>query len=219
MNKFNIFATIIAAAAWLSFPSQAVGQQAPEEARTLQDLLRQVEQAASQEARIDQQRLQEFRQQRAQQQQLLQEAQAELRAQEERSDRLNAEFDENERELAELSTTLNERMGNLGELFGVVRQVSGDMRSILNDSMVSAQFPGRTGLYADLAERSNTELPSVEELRVMWTGMVREIAESGNVVEFNADIVNADGQVEENRDIVRVGVFNEIGRASCRERV
>ena len=210
MNKLNIFATIIAATAWLSFPSPAVGQQAAEEARTLQDLLRQVEQAASEEARIDQQRLQEFRQQRAQQQQLLQEAQAELRAQEQRSDRLNAEFDDNERELAELSTTLNERMGNLGELFGVVRQVSGDMRSILNDSMVSAQFPGRTELYADLAERSNTELPSVEELRAMWTGMVREIAESGNVVEFSADIVNADGQVEENRNIVRVGVFNAI---------
>lgn len=202
MKKF----TIIAITAWLAFPVSGFAQQA----QTLQDLLRQVERAASEEARIDQQRLQEFRQQRAQQQQLLAEARAELRAQEQRSDRLNAEFDENERQLAELSTTLNERMGNLGELFGVVRQVSGDMRSILNDSMVSAQFPGRTELYADLAERSDTELPSVEELRAMWTGMVREIAESGNVVEFNADIVNADGQVESNRDVVRVGVFNAV---------
>ena len=210
MTKLKIFATIIASTAWLAFPAAAVGQQAAPQAQTLQDLLRQVEQAASEEARIDQQRLQEFRQQRAQQQQLLAEARAELRAQEQRSDRLNAEFDENERQLAELSTTLNERMGNLGELFGVVRQVSGDMRSILNDSMVSAQFPGRTGLYANLAERSDTELPSVEELRSMWTGMVREIAESGNVVEFRGDIVNADGQVEENRNVVRVGVFNAV---------
>jgi len=53
-------------------------------------------------------------------------------------------------------------------------------------------------------------LPSVEELRAMWTGMVREIAESGNVVEFNADLINADGQVEENRNVVRVGVFNAV---------
>ena len=202
MKKF----TIIAMTAWLAFPVSGFSQ----EAQTLQDLLRQVEQAASQEARIDQQRLQEFRQQRAQQQQLLAEARAELQAQEQRSDRLNAEFDENERQLAELSTTLNERMGNLGELFGVVRQVSGDMRSALNDSMVSAQFPGRAELYANLAERSDTELPSVEELRDMWTGMVREIAESGNIVEFEADIVNADGQIEQNRDVVRVGVFNAV---------
>lgn len=198
--------TLIAMTAWLAFPVAGHGQQA----QTLQELLQQVERAASEEARIDQQRLQEFRQQRAQQQQLLAEARAELRAQEQRSDRLNAEFDENERELAELSTTLNERMGNLGELFGVVRQVAGDMRSTLNDSMVSAQFPGRTQLYANLAERSDTELPSVDELRSMWTGMVREIAESGSVVEFNSDVINADGQVEQNRNVVRVGVFNAV---------
>src|SRR6056297_1345534 len=210
MKKFMIFATIIAMTAWLAFPVVAIGQETGQQAQTLQDLLRQVEQAASEEARIDQQRLQEFRQQRAQQQQLLSEARAELRAQEQRSDRLNNQFDENERELAELSTTLDERMGNLGELFGVVRQVAGDMRSTLNDSMVSAQFPGRTGLYANLAERGDTELPSVEELRAMWTGMVREIAESGNVVEFSADLINADGQVEEDRSIVRVGVFNAV---------
>jgi len=214
MKKFTIIATTIAATAWLVFPVAAFGQQAGQEAQTLQDLLRQVEQAASEEARIDQQRLQEFRQQRARQQELLQEARAELRAQEQRSDRLNAQFDENERQLAELSTTLNERMGNLGELFGVVRQVSGDMRSILDDSMVSAQFPGRTELYRNLAERSDTQLPNVEELRSMWTGMVREIAESGNVVEFNADIVNADGQVEESRNVVRVGVFNAVSEGN-----
>src|SRR6056297_1101970 len=200
MKKF----TNIAIAAWLAFPVSGFGQETVPEAQTLQELLRQVEQAASEEARIDQQRLQEFRQQRAQQQQLLSEARAELRAQEQRSDRLNNQFDENERELAELSTTLDERMGNLGELFGVVRQVAGDMRSTLNDSMVAAQFPGRTGLYANLAERGDTELPSVEELRAMWTGMVREIAESGNVVEFNADIINAHGPVEDIRSIVRV---------------
>ncbi|MFO7762630.1 MAG: MotA/TolQ/ExbB proton channel family protein [Wenzhouxiangellaceae bacterium] len=198
--------TIIAMTAWLAFPVSGFGQ----EAQTLQQLLQQVEQAASEEARIDQQRLQEFRQQRERQQQLLEEARAELRAQEQRSDQLNSAFDENERDLAELSTTLDERMGNLGELFGVVRQVAGDMRSTLNDSMVSAQFPGRTEVYAEIAESGDTDLPSVEELRTIWTGMVREIAESGNVVEFQADIINADGQVVENRDVVRVGVFNAV---------
>ncbi|MGK7296530.1 MAG: MotA/TolQ/ExbB proton channel family protein [Candidatus Wenzhouxiangella sp. M2_3B_020] len=206
--------TLLMMSAWLALPVAAVAQndqqgeaQQPE---TLQQLLEQVEQAATREARIDQQRLQEFRQERAQQQQLLEEARAELRAQEQRSDRLNNEFDENERELAELSTTLNERMGNLGELFGVVRQVAGDMRSTINDSLVSAQFPGRAEFYANLAERKDTELPSIEELRRMWTGMVRQIAESGNVVEFNADMVNADGDLVEDRDVVRVGVFNAV---------
>jgi biopolymer transport protein ExbB len=211
MNKMKIL--MISAVLALPIASMAQDdaqsgqQQAPQ---TLQELLDQVERAADREAQLDQQRLQEFRQERNRRQQLLEEARAELRAQEQRSDRLNNEFDENERELAELETTLNERMGNLGELFGVVRQIAGDMRSTLNDSMVSAQHPGRAELYADLAERSDTQLPNVEELRAMWTGMVREIAESGNVVEFPADVVNADGETEEGREVVRVGVFNAV---------
>jgi len=197
---------IVVIAFGLGFPVAVFSQQA----ETLQDLLRKVEQAASEEARIDQQRLERFRKQRARQEQLLTEARAELRTLEAESDRLNGEFNDNERALAELSTTLDERMGNLGELFGVVRQVAGDMRSTLNDSMVSAQFPGRTGVYAEIAESGDTDLPSVEELRMIWTGMVREIAESGEVVEFSADVVTAAGEVEQDRDVVRVGVFNAV---------
>lgn len=211
MNKL----ALIVMTASIVLPTWVNGQEdgtqgAASQPQTLIELLEQVEQAADREARIDQQRLQEFRQQRARQQELLEEARAELRAQEQRSDRLNNAFDENERELAELSTTLDERMGNLGELFGVVRQVAGDMRSTINDSMVSAQYPGRAEFFANLAERSETELPSVEELRRMWTGMVREIAESGNVVEFSANLINADGELVENRRVARVGVFNAV---------
>jgi len=202
---------IVVVAFGLGLPVSVFSQQADTlQDETLQDLLRKVEQAASEEARIDQQRLERFRQQRARQEQMLTEARAELRALEAESDRLNDEFNDNESALAELSTTLGERMGNLGELFGVVRQVAGDMRSTLNDSMVSAQFPGRTGVYAEIAESNDTDLPSVEELRMIWTGMVREIAESGEVVEFSADVVTAAGEVEQNRDVVRVGVFNAV---------
>jgi biopolymer transport protein ExbB len=195
---------ILAIAFGLLLPLAAGAQE------TLDDLFNQVQRAVDAEARVDQQRLQQFRQERARQQELLQQARAELRAQEQRSDRLNVAFDDNERQLAELTTTLDERMGNLGELFGVVRQVAGDVRSALDDSMVTAQFPGRSELYADLAERSDTQLPSVTELRQLWAGMVQEIAESGKVVEFTADINNADGQREESQRVVRVGVFNAV---------
>ena len=68
-------------------------------------------------------------------------------------------------------------MGNLGELFGVVRQASGDIQAALDDSMVTAQYPGRTNFLADLSSRR--ELPTVPELRNLWSAMVTEIAESG----------------------------------------
>jgi len=198
MKKF----TLILIASVLLLPATTWAQE------TLDELLREVEQAASEEARIDQQRLQAFQRERNQQQQLLNEARQQLRAEEQRTDRLNAQFDANEQQLAELEIVLDERLGNLGELFGVVRQVAGDMRATMNDSMVSAQLPGRAAFFADLAERS--ELPTVAELRELWTGMVREVAESGKVVEFNSDIINSDGDLQPGQQVVRIGVFNAI---------
>lgn len=182
-----------------------MGVQAQE---TLEDLLRQVEQAASEEARVDQERLQRFIRERANQRQLLEEARAELRREEARSERLRNAFDANELQLVELETILDERMGNLGELFGVVRQVAGDLSSTIEESMVSAQLPGRSEFLAELGQRR--ELPTVNELSQMWLEMVREIYQSGRVVKFTAPVVNSDGQLESGREVVRIGVFNAI---------
>jgi len=175
---------------------------------SLEDLLRQVEQAASEEARIDQERLQRFIRERANQRQLLEEARAELRREEARSERLRNAYDANELALVELETTLDERMGNLGELFGVVRQVAGDVGTAIEESMVSAQLPGRAEYLADLAQRR--ELPTAQELSRMWLEMVREIYESGRIVKFTAPVVNQDGQPEAGREVVRIGVFNAL---------
>ena len=198
MTKNKVLIALLA----LAMPFAASAQE------TLDELLEQVQQAAQEEQRVDQERLRDFIDQRDNQRQLLEQARAELQAEEERSDRLQNEFDENELELVELETTLDERMGNLGELFGVVRQVAGDMRGNLQESMVSAQLPGRSEFFAALAEAS--ELPTVGELRQMWYEMVREITESGKVVEFTSDVINADGVKEEGREVVRVGVFNVV---------
>jgi len=99
-------------------------------------------------------------------------------------------------------------MGNLGELFGVVRQVAGDVGTSIQESMVSAQLPGRAEFLQDLAQRS--ELPTGQELSRMWLEMVREIYQSGRVVKFTAPVVNQDGQPESGREVVRIGVFNAL---------
>ncbi len=177
-------------------------------AQSLDDLKREVEQSVKQEGRLNQQREQEFINARNQQRQLLAQARADLQSEERRSDRLKNSYDSNERKLAELETVLQERMGNLGELFGVVRQVSGDVQTVLDDSLTSAHIFGRTTFLGELAQRK--ELPNVNELRRLWLAMVSEIAESGKVVKFNADVLTADGETQFGREVVRVGVFNAI---------
>jgi biopolymer transport protein ExbB len=180
-------------------------------AQTLDELARIVREAATSEAKINQDREARFIRERNNQRQLLAEARQELARENERSDRLREEYDQNERALADLETTLAERMGNLGELFGVVRQTSGDVQAALDDSMVTAQMPGRTQFLADLAQRR--ELPTVPELRQLWSAMVTEIAESGKVTRFRAPVERTSGQTEE-LEVVRVGVFNAVSGGS-----
>jgi biopolymer transport protein ExbB len=73
--------------------------------------------------------------------------------------------------------------------------------------MVSAQAAGRTQFLSDLAQRR--ELPTVPELRQLWSAMVTEIAESGKVEKFNAVVERTSGEKQE-MEIVRVGVFNAV---------
>jgi len=179
----------------------------PTAAQTLDELARSVREAATTEAGINQEREARFVRERDQQTQLLAQARQELANENTRSDGLRVEYDQNERVLADLETTLAERMGNLGELFGVVRQASGDVQAALDDSMVTAQIPGRTRFLSELAQRR--ELPTVPELRKLWSAMVTEIAESGKVVRFSAPVERTSGE-KENLEIVRLGVFNAV---------
>ena len=176
-------------------------------AQTLEELSRIVREAVNTEATINKEREAEFLRERSNQAKLLAQARQELASENARSDRLRDEYDQNERSLAELETTLAERMGNLGELFGVVRQTSGDVQAALDDSMVTAQMPGRTGFLADLAQRR--ELPTIPELRQLWSAMVTEIAESGRVVKFTAQVERTSGEKQQ-LEIVRLGVFNAV---------
>jgi len=196
MKKSNI----IIAAAMLIF-SVAVS------AQTLDELAEIVRRAASSEGQINQQREDQFLSERNNQRTLLAAARAEKKREEKRSDDLKSAYDRLERELAELTTVLQERMGNLGELFGIVRQSSGDIQAALNDSMVSAELPARDVFLSELAQRK--ALPNVQELRTVWSRMVTEIAESGKVVKFNTTVERANG-AKENLEVVRVGVFNAV---------
>ncbi|MBT8048762.1 MAG: MotA/TolQ/ExbB proton channel family protein [Xanthomonadales bacterium] len=193
--------------ALMMFTMVLISTSLPVAAQSLEELARIVREAATTEASINQEREARFVRERDNQRQLLGEARQELANENARSDRLRVEYDQNERTLADLETTLAERMGNLGELFGVVRQASGDVQAALDDSMVTAQLPDRTQFLSELAQRR--ELPTVPELRALWSAMVTEIAESGRVVKFTAPVERTSGQKEE-LEVVRLGVFNAV---------
>ena len=110
---------------------------AAQQASSLDELLQNVEQGKVQDASDNQKRENEFRQKRGQQEVLLNESTATKVKEEDRSAKLESVFEDNEKELNELTETLNERLGALKELFGVMQQVSGDARSRFDNSLTN----------------------------------------------------------------------------------
>lgn len=177
------------------------------EAQTLQQLLQETRAARGQASAENQERIARFQRERNNQRALLQQAHDELAAEEARSERLKDTFDANEIELTDLQETLRNNQGNLGELFGVVRQMAGDIKSVMDNSLISAQLDDRTALVSRLAQ--SRELPTLEELEGLWLSFMEEAAESARVVRFDAEVVRPDGSTYETA-VVRVGVFNAI---------
>ncbi|MGD2076509.1 MAG: MotA/TolQ/ExbB proton channel family protein, partial [Gammaproteobacteria bacterium] len=86
-------------------------------------------------------------------------------------------------------------------------QVANDLQALMRDSLVSAQYPGRAEWFDRVA--TSKKLPDITELERFWLLMQQEIAESGRVVGFPAEVVAADG-VTASREVIRVGVFDAV---------
>jgi biopolymer transport protein ExbB len=200
----NRIATTVVLLAALLTAGPAVSQDA---ASTLEQLLNEVRTKGAQITAENRAREQEFRQNRDRQKTMLDSTLSELRAEQARSERLKTRFDSNEQELEALSETLRIRVGDMGEMFGIARQVAGETKGIIENSLISAQLQDRGATANRLAQ--TTALPSINDLRALQTLLLEEMIESGKVVRFETEVEDAAG-VTAVRPVVRVGVFNAI---------
>lgn len=120
------------------------------------------------------------------------------------SDKLSSDFDANEKVLSELEEKLTLKLGNLGEMFGVVRQVAGQTKGEFENSISNIQYPERIDVLQNLSEKK--KLPSVPQIKELWFELIKEIGYSAEVISFNTEILNADGS-SSNLDVVRLGLF------------
>lgn len=195
---------------WILFAASllaSLGAAAQESINSMDELLQSVREQGQQTSATNKRREQEFAQKRDQQKAILTATKASLAAEEARGVSLKQQFDQNEKELETLSETLRIRVGDMGELFGVVRQVAGDTKGIVDDSLISAQYPDRGEAASRLAQSKG--LPSIEDLRNLQLLLMEEMAESGSIVRFNATVQDAAGHSDD-REVVRIGVFNAI---------
>ncbi|MGY8737031.1 MAG: energy transducer TonB, partial [bacterium] len=142
---------LVASAALVALlPLVAIAQEAAEEppamvidvpqATSADDLLEKVRAGFNVESREDVAREKRFVGARDDQQQMLADARGKEAREEARSQALEKTYQENEVTIQELEAALEQRMGNLGELFGVTRQMAGDTRGNVEASITTSQF-------------------------------------------------------------------------------
>tara|TARA_Y100000815_G_scaffold272545_1_gene301687 strand:- start:1308 stop:2717 length:1410 start_codon:yes stop_codon:yes gene_type:complete len=175
--------------------------------QTLEQLLAITENDSQVSSIINNQREEKFLAARDKQKLLLDQAQARLDQEEKRSTRLQKQFEDNEKILEDIQETLRIRIGNFGELFGVVRQVAGEAIAVIKNSIVSLQFPNREKNLAGLVQTRG--IPSIEQMHDLKIELLREMSQSGQVQRFQKQVVLPGGSIVD-AEIVRVGVFNAI---------
>ncbi len=211
MNKFYLLTILIFIPFFIN--SQNVQEEVDpniERVEKIQDLINRVEENRDELSKIDAARVDNFIKKVADRRFLLSKAQKQLSDEEARNQRLEDLFESNELKLAELETELNIKLGVLGELFGVARQMAGELQADSESAYNFSEHPNRTDALNEIGKIKVHNLKNLEDL---WILHLNEINSSGEIKEIEASVINSDGDIEKDK-LVRYGPFNMVKNKS-----
>ena len=201
--------TTLLSAGFLVLSAGAVSAQDEGASDSMAELLQRIEQGQARDSQEARQREADFARRRNEQQNLLNQARTERNRQERESARLEQLFEDQQAQIVAARAALDERLGALKELFGVLQTVSGDTQGRFNNSLTNIQFPDREEFLVELGGKmaGASTLASIEDIEQLWFLLQQEVVESGKISRFNTTVTRANGE-EQPMDIVRVGTFN-----------
>jgi biopolymer transport protein ExbB len=171
---------------------------------SLQSLLMHVKEDGLKENVLHTAREKEFLTNRNNQKALLDNSKKQLVRTKATTDQLKKKFDNNEETLTSLNEELRKRSGNLGEMFGVVRQVSQDISAIRENSLLAVELGASSEVLNKLS--NSKALPSISELEGLWYELQLQMTKQGESKKFNGSYVNVDG-VKVTEQIAHLGPF------------
>lgn len=180
-------------------------------ATTLAGLLDLVENDRVAESAEYVQRQQEFEQSANNQQQILDTTNERIVEQEQTQSNLSDQFEANEIIIRDKRDILRDRRGDLNELFGTLQGVAGDFLSNFENSLISAQYPGRSEFIEGFIAKAGSTIEQLnpEEIERFWFYMQQEVVESARISKYNGDVSLPTGDTV-NRSITRIGNFNVV---------
>lgn len=220
ISKTRIFAALAASALIGALPLTTFAQQQANNAATSKEaLLERVHSAHRGESELYKQRVAKFNAvPKVEQARIMSEAQQRLAQLSAASTKMADSYSATEVRLNELNHDLAEKAQDLGlaELFGFARQVAGDAAGILHQSLISSQLqPSKGGLDRVAFLRAfadGRQTPTPEELERLWFEIHREMTSQGEILRYQAQVVQPDG-VAEPVEVLRVGPFTALSDA------
>ena len=171
------------------------------------DLLKSVKKESAQDLKKNKQREKAFYDANTNAKELLKKANLEVKSAIEKSETLSRKIDSNEKSITIREEELQRNVGDLGELFGVIRQISGELDASFEHSIISLHYPKRRELLQKLAE--SKELANIGELEALWYSMMQEMSESSKISKFKTDVIQKDGTYQ-NQEVVRIGAYGAV---------
>jgi biopolymer transport protein ExbB len=148
----------------------ASGSVAAQQASSLSGLLDLVESDKVSESAEYRQRLQEFEQNAARQTEILETTKERITEQERVQGELSDQFEANEITINDKREVLRDRRGDLNELFGTLQGVAGDFLSNFENSLISAQYPGRSEYIEGFIEKAGSTIDQLTCLKSSASG-------------------------------------------------
>ena len=158
-------------------------------------MLQKAKAAFSTQQTINYERETRFLNQLKEQKRLLKEAKQEVARLKKQSIQLNDTIDTNEKTLAKLEEKLQARSGNLGELYGVVRQSAGDMHAQMQASATSVTNYERLPFLKELSQTK--KLPNIDKLSHFWYIMLQELTLQGKNSKKTLQVIDTNGAKKE----------------------
>jgi biopolymer transport protein ExbB len=183
-------------------------------ATSLDSLLDQVRNVRAEETRKIAEWEQEFRSaSAAEQATLLRNAEARRQQVQATSDQLSDNYADNELRINEVNRELVEKANTLGltEVFGLARQTAGEAAVVLQQSLLTTQFPdalgegGRDRFLREFSAGRSTPTPA--ELERVWLELQAEMTAQGKVARYSAPVVQPSGESVDS-DVIAIGPFS-----------
>tara|TARA_R110001599_G_scaffold353188_1_gene590624 strand:- start:61988 stop:63361 length:1374 start_codon:yes stop_codon:yes gene_type:complete len=205
MSRLIAVMSVVFLALLLPSVSHAQDAVAAQQITNLDQLLESVRQSQQQQRELNAQRERDFLRDNKNQKELIASAKREFERRQQENQPLFAVTEKNTGEIAALETQLKALVQEMGDLSSTYREFAGDFSAVMQDSMITAQFPERTEALQDLAAGDGQ--PTIVEIEALWLFLQQEMTEAGKVLTFETPVVVADGTAE-SRTVLRVGTFS-----------